>query len=274
MHANLQFSNARIHCRQSHYQAGTLRPRHHHDASWMVFTFAGSFALTLGSGESQLTPKSLLYIPAGETHSNVFGTQGARVFVTAIDPVWIGDRLETVRAETERPRIARAGSLTGLALKIYREFRSPDALSDLIVEGSFLELLGRWVREDLHRDHGAPFWLHQVKALLHDCFREPLSLDHVAKTAGVHPSHVAREFHRGYGVTIGEYMRKLRVEWIAKQLVCSRKDSASLVNLALNAGFSSQAHMSTVFKQLMGMTPSEYRKAHGLHQSVDRTSFF
>jgi hypothetical protein len=31
----------------------------------------------------------------------------------------------------ERPRIAPAGSLSGLALKIYREFRNPDALSEL-----------------------------------------------------------------------------------------------------------------------------------------------
>jgi AraC family transcriptional regulator len=272
MHAHLQFSNARIDCRQSQYQAGALRPRHYHDASWMVFTFTGSFALTMGSGESQLTPKSLLYIPAGEAHSNVFGSQGARVFVTAIDPAWIGDRLETVSAKAERPRIAPAGSLTGLALKIYREFRSPDTLSDLIVEGSFLELLGRWVRQDFQKDRGAPLWLSQVKALLHDSFREPLSLNQVAQAAGVHPSHVAREFHRAYGVTIGEYVRKLRVESIAQQLVYSRKDTASLVDLALGAGFSSQAHMSTVFKRVMGMTPIEYRKAHGLHQSVDRTS--
>jgi len=91
----------------------------------MVFTFTGSFALTMRSSESQLTPKTLLYLPAGEAHSNIFGSQGAGVFVTSIDPAWIGDRLETVSARMERPRIAPAGSLSGLALKIYREFRNP-----------------------------------------------------------------------------------------------------------------------------------------------------
>jgi AraC family transcriptional regulator len=272
MHAQLQFSNAKIDCRQACYQAGAVRPRHCHDSAWVVFTFTGSFALTMRSAESLLTPRSLLYVPAGEAHSNVFGSQGAGVFVTAIDPAWIGDRQEIVSAEAEKPRIAPAGLLTGLALKTYREFRSPDTLSDLIVEGALLELLGRWFRQDFHKDRGAPSWLRQVKGLLHDSFREPVSLDQVAQAAGVHPSHVAREFRRAYGMTIGEYVRKLRVEFVAERLLCPRKDTASLADLALGAGFSSQAHMSAVFKRMMGMPPSEYRRAHGLHQSVDRTS--
>jgi AraC family transcriptional regulator len=272
MHAQLQFSNARVDCRQSRYQAGALRPRHYHDSAWVVFTLTGSFAVTMRSAESLLTPRSLLYVPAGEAHSNVFGSQGAGVFVTAIDPAWIGDRLEIVSAEAEKARIAPAGLLTGLALKIYREFQSPDTLSDLIVEGAFLELLGHWFRQDFLKGRGAPFWLHQVKGLLHDSFRQPVSLNQVAQAAGVHPSHVAREFRRSYGMTIGEYVRKLRVEFVAERLLRPGKDTASLTDLALDAGFSSQAHMAAVFHRAIGMPPSKYRKAHGFHQSVDKTS--
>lgn len=271
MDDQLQFSNARIDCRQSHYQAGAVRQRHYHDRAWVVFTFTGCFALTTRSGESLLTARSLLYVPAGEAHSNVFGSQGAGVFVAAIDPAWIGDRLETVSEEAETPRIAPAGLLTGVALKIYREFRRPDTLSDLIVEGSLLELLGRWFRQDFPKDRGAPLWLRQVKGLLHDSFCDPLSLNQVAQAAGVHPSHVAREFHRAYGMTVGEYVRKLRAEFVAERLA-RPGNTTSLTDLALDAGFSSQAHMAAVFHRVIGMTPGQYRKAHGLHQSVDKTS--
>jgi AraC family transcriptional regulator len=267
----LQFSNARIDCRQSRYQAGAVRQRHYHDSAWVVFTFTGSFALTMRTAESLLTPRSLLYVPAGEPHSNVFGSQGAGVFVTAIHPTWIGERLEIVSAEAEKPRIAPAGFLAELALKIYREFRSPDTLSDLIVEGAFLELLGRWFREGPCKDRRAPLWLSQVKGLLHDSFREPISLDRAAQAAGVHPSHAAREFRRAYGMTIGEYLRKLRVESVAQQLAQPGKGNTSFADLALTAGFSSQAHMSAVFKRMTGMTPGEYRRAHGLHHSDDKT---
>jgi AraC family transcriptional regulator len=272
MHAQLQFSNARIDCRQAHYQAGALRPRHYHDSAWVVFTLSGSFGLTMRSAENLLTPRSLAYVPAGEPHSNVFGSQGAGVFVTAIDPAWIGDRMETVSAEAEKPRIAPAGLLTGLALKIYREFRSPDALSDLIMEGAFLELLGGWLRHDFHKDRGAALWLRRVKGLLHDSFRGPVSLNQVAQAAGVHPSHAAREFRRAYGMTIGEYVRKLRVEFVAERLVQPHKDTPSLTDLALDAGFSSHAHMAAVFNRVVGMPPSHYRKAHGFHPSVSHQS--
>lgn len=269
---HLQFANARIDCRQSNYQAGALRQRHYHENTWVVFTFAGSFSLSMRSAENLLTPKSLVYVPAGEAHSNVFGSQGAEVFVMAIDPAWIGNRLDLLSPETEKPRIAPAGLFTGMALRIYREFKSPDTLSDLIVEGSFLELLGRWMRQDFHKHGSAPPWLRRVKALLHDSFREPLSLNQVAQSAGVHPSHVAREFHRAFGVTIGEYLRTLRVESVAQQLIDNRKNTASLTEMALEAGFSSHAHMTAVFNRVTGMTPSQYRKAHGLHQSADRRS--
>jgi len=272
MHAQLQFSNASIDCKQAHYHAGALRERHYHDSTWVVFTFNGSCSLNMRATETQLTPKSLVYVPAGEVHSNVFGSQGAKLFVIATDPAWVSNRLDMLSSESEKPRVAPAGLFTGLALRIYREFRRPDTLSDLIVEGSFMELLGRWMRQESHKGRSAPLWLRQIRGLLHDSFREPFSLNQLAQVAGAHPSHVAREFRRAYGMTIGEYMRKLRVESVAQQLAQRSKNTASLADMALDAGFSSQAHMSAVFKRVIGMTPSEYRRAHGLHQSVDRTS--
>jgi AraC family transcriptional regulator len=263
-----QFSNSTIDCRQSHYQPGVSLERHYHDTTWMVFAFSGSFALTMRSCETVLGSHSLLYLPAGEMHANVFGSHGAGVFITAIDPAWIGDRLEVVNADADRPRIAPAGYLRGLAHKMHEEFKSPDALSDLIVEGAFLELLGRWFRDGFLQHRDAPAWMRRVKALLQDSFRDPLSLKDVAQVAGVHPSHVAREFHRIYGMTVGDYIRKLRVDFVAEQLVQPHKrkkeDTVSLTDLALCAGFSSHAHMAAMFKRVTGMTPTEYRKSHGI----------
>jgi AraC family transcriptional regulator len=267
-----QFSNSTIDCRQSQYQAGISLQRHYHDSTWMVFALSGSFALTMRCRETVLAAHSLLYLPAGEVHANVFGSHGAAVFITAIDSAWIGHRLEVINTDADRPRIAPAGYLRGLAAKMYAEFNSPDALSDLIVEGTFLELLGRWFRDGFPQHRDAPAWMRRVKSLLQDSFRDPVSLNDVAQVAGVHPSHGAREFHRIYGMTVGEYIRKLRVEFVAQQLVQPLKntnrnknrDAVSLTDLALCAGFSSHAHMAATFKRVTGMTPTDYRKAHGI----------
>jgi len=259
-----QFSNSTIDCRHSLYEAGAALQRHYHDRTWVVLAFTGSFSVSMRSRQTIFGPRSLFYLPAGEMHENVFGSNGAGVFVTAVDPGWIGNRLEIVHADADCPRIAPPGYLRGLALKMFTELKSPDALSDLIVEGAFLELLGRWFRGGSRQPSDAPSWMRRVNAFLHDSFRSAVSLNEVAQVAGVHPSHVAREFHRIYGMTVGDYIRKLRVEFVADRLIQPHKDSPSLTDLALCAGFSSHAHMAAMFKRVTGMTPTEYRKSHGI----------
>jgi len=206
-----------------------------------------------------------MYVPAGEIHATDFGPRGACCFFVATNEAWMGKRLEHTNIEEVEPRIAAGGSyLQAFALKIYEEFKKPDSLSDLIVEGALLELLGRWFREGncLHQD--APGWLRNVKSFLQDSFRESVSLSDLSQTVSVHSCHIAREFHRAFGLTIGEYIRKLRVDFVAEKLPNSGKDGNSLTDLALQAGFSSHAHMSSVFKRVTGMTPSQYKKAHGI----------
>lgn len=269
----LRFHHSGVECKRALYNGASCTGRHYHDDTNLIFTLSGAFTQIMCSRSTILAPGSLMYVPAGEMHATDFGPSGARVFFVAVDDAWVGKRLERVKNDAYEPRITTGASrLQSFALKMYEEFKRPDALSDLIVEGALLELLGGWFREAKREARGAPAWLRSVKTLLQDSFREPVSLSHLSHAVGVHSSHISREFHRAYGQTAGEYVRKLRVDFVAEKLRNSSKDADSLADLALGAGFSSQAHMSAVFKRVIGMTPSEYRRAHGFHQSVDRTS--
>lgn len=260
-------------CKRALYSGASSTGRHYHHDTNLILTLAGAFTQIMCSRSTILAPGSLMYVPAGEMHATDFGPRGASVFFVAVDAVWVDKRLESVRSDAREPRITTGGSrLQSFALKMYEEFKRPDTLSDLIVEGALLELLGGWFREAKREARDAPAWLRTVRALLQDSFREPVSLSHLSHAVGVHSSHISREFHRAYGQTAGEYVRKLRVDFVAEKLRNPRKGADSLADLALIAGFSSQAHMSAVFKRVIGMTPSEYRRAPGLHQSVDRTS--
>jgi AraC-like DNA-binding protein len=210
-----------------------------------------------------LPPSSLLYVPAEEIHETTFGSDGALCFFIAIDGVWVEKRFESARIDAGRPRITTGSShLQTFALRMYDEFKNPDSLSDLIVEGALLELLGTWLRQENHRYRDAPAWLRSVKMLLHDSFRESISLSDLSQAVGVHSSHIAREFHRVYNLTVGEYIRKLRVDFVAENLRNCSKGGDSLTDLAVQAGFSSHAHMTSTFKRVTGMTPSRYQKVH------------
>jgi AraC family transcriptional regulator len=74
----------------------------------------------------------------------------------------------------------------------------------------------------------------------------------------VHPVHLCREFRRHYDQTIGGFIRQRRVEVAAERIALDPDEG--LTNIAMNCGFASHAHFSTVFHKLMGVTPSEYRR--------------
>ncbi len=102
-----------------------------------------------------------------------------------------------------------------------------------------------------------PRWMSELRELLAARFREPLGLEEVARTLGVHPSHVAKTMQAKFGCTLGDYQRKERVRYVAKQL---RETDTRLAVLAGNAGFADQSHMTRSFRALRGVTPAVYRR--------------
>jgi AraC family transcriptional regulator len=107
-----------------------------------------------------------------------------------------------------------------------------------------------------YAEREVPHWLTQVRDMLHARFQESLSLAEIAATVKVHPVYLARAFRQHYRCSIGEYIRRLRVEFATRQLITS---DAPLVEIALAAGFCAQSHFNEFFKRETGLTPREYR---------------
>jgi AraC family transcriptional regulator len=75
----------------------------------------------------------------------------------------------------------------------------------------------------------------------------------------VHPVHLTRLFRQSLRTTPGAYQRRLRVEWVARQL---RGTSVPIAALAAQAGFTDQSHLGRVFRTMTGATPAAYRRMH------------
>lgn len=142
-----------------------------------------------------------------------------------------------------------------------------DEVSPLVIEGITLELMAEASRRAVRcsEDRRPPRWLKQTREFLDTHFTDNLSCSDIAVSVGVHPVHLAREFRRHYKCTLGEYTRQLRVEFACREL---SKADASLVDIALTSGFSSQSHFSTVFKRLTGMSPAHYRSLYPPHANL------
>ena len=151
-------------------------------------------------------------------------------------------------------------------MKLYREFERPDSISLLAFEGLMIEALSELARLNENALVAAPAWLRQAHGLLHDRFSENLALDEIAASVGVHPAHLARSFRRCYGSTVGEYQRRLRVEYASRQLTETR---TSILSIALTAGFADQSHFSRTFRNHTGLTPGKFRAALALSKRDD-----
>jgi AraC family transcriptional regulator len=92
-----------------------------------------------------------------------------------------------------------------------------------------------------------------------DCrtLSETLTLTQIAQVVGVHPVYLATAFRKKFGLTIGEFVRKLRIEHACDELI---KGDLPLAAIALDAGFVDQSHFSKVFKLQVGTTPANYRR--------------
>lgn len=100
-------------------------------------------------------------------------------------------------------------------------------------------------------------WADKVKA--EDWASDPdLSLATLARKLGTNSGHLSRAINEGLGVNFATFVNDLRARRVAGMMAQGRKDD--LLDLALEAGFSSKASFNRAFTATFGMAPSEWRK--------------
>ena len=244
------------------YSAKTKVPTHSHQYAVFCVALTGMCSEVFAGTVRQYEASTVQFLPADQCHSLDFPFADTRAFSINIDNYWI-ERTREFSLRLDNSVYAHGGLLSGLMMKIYGEFRHLDTASPVAIQGLTLEMLAAVSRNQSHLAARRPQrWLACVTEFLRESFTEHLTLAQVASAAGVHPVHLAREFRRFHGCTIGEYIRRLRVERARRQLSSSDE---SLATIAAGAGFSDQSHFSRTFKRLMGMTPAQYRANFAKH---------
>ncbi|HWZ58764.1 MAG TPA: helix-turn-helix domain-containing protein [Gemmatimonadaceae bacterium] len=101
--------------------------------------------------------------------------------------------------------------------------------------------------------------LERVIERMRSDLRAPHDLQSLAEVSGYSRNHFLRMFRAATQCTPHRYLLRLRVER-AQALMHDR--SRRLGDIAAECGFSSQALLSKTFRQVLGMTPTEYRRTH------------
>jgi len=242
---------------ESGYAPNTSVPRHSHTNSYFNVALDGSQNEDFGEGTREYRSATLAFHPAGEVHSEQIGPKGMRCLHVEFSPGWL--QRHCLGAQViRRPGHFEGGQLNWIGHRIYREFVEADEASPLAIEGMVLETLAMVSRlPDNRTERGIPPWLEQVHETLLNHHADAHSLADLAANAGVHPVHLARAFRNHYRSSVGECLRRRRIDAACRAILQSK---TPLSQIALLAGFADQAHFTRTFKRLIGMTPSEFRR--------------
>jgi len=239
------------------YPARVKVPHHSHEDPYICLVLKGSFTETYGRKSRECSAMTLAFHPQGEIHSQHFHNVGVHSFNVEVERDY-EERVRQYSAILDYSADFHGGFLAWLGIKLFNEFRQMDKVSPLAIEGLLLEIIAAASRsQDKISGKRPARWLEQARELLHARFAETLTAAEIADAVDVHPVHLAREFHKYYQCTIGEYLRKLRIDFACHEIISS---DSTLAEIALGAGFFDQSHFSRTFKCHTGLTPTEFRE--------------
>lgn len=99
--------------------------------------------------------------------------------------------------------------------------------------------------------------LRRTLDLLESRLEAGISLEELARNVGLSRSYFATAFRDTVGMAPHRYLVQRRLER-AQELL--RASDASLAEIAIHCGFSSQAHFTHLFRRALGVTPLRYRR--------------
>ena len=89
-------------------------------------------------------------------------------------------------------------------------------------------------------------------------YAEPLTVDDMARAAGLSRAHFSREFRRAFGESPHVYLLTRRLERAASML---RTTDRSVADICVAVGLGSVGSFTTSFSRMFGRTPTAYRAA-------------
>ena len=194
MHYGLRIANYEPHTR--------MAPHCHDEASFCVVLGGRYEEKILGQSHDHGAGHMLFY-PAGSLHSQAFRSQTTRKLIFTPKASSMDYLREQGATLLDAPAVCERAILP-LASRIVAEVKRDDPFSGIAVEGMLLELTATFGRACRTASVAKlPVWLSDARDLLHAAGGTALSNVGLATQVGRHPVHLAREFRRYFGSTIG-----------------------------------------------------------------------
>ncbi|WP_255442640.1 MULTISPECIES: AraC family transcriptional regulator [Corallococcus] len=245
---------------ESTYAPGVRLPPHRHRHAGFRLTLEGGFTDVVEGRARECTPRSVAFQAPELAHAQHIRDVRTRTFNIDFSEAYWRVRCPLVAGLDPRMELSSV-RLSTLGARVYQEFRRADDVAALAIEGLSLELLAEAVRASAPRKEGGPpTWLGRVQERLDAVRGPPPTLAALAREAGVSPLRLGRAFRQTYRCSPAEYLRRSRLERAGRAL---RETERPLGDIALDAGYCDQSHLTREFRRRLHLTPAEYRRLAG-----------
>lgn len=237
---------------ETEYHSKVFEGWHYHENSHMTFILQGGNREQRKNEEFEAVPGSILFYPSGILHRNLNTRHPSRNINIEIENDFFSHYSLDIAAFNANT--ANHANAKFTLLKAYQECLTNDDHAQASIHQLVLDFIGSTshVRDKTFN----PQWARLITDIINDRWNENLSLHELAKLVKVHPVTISRFFPKYYHCTLGEYVRKIRIE---KATTLIRTSSLSLTEIAHQCGFFDQSHFIRLFKQTTGFLPGRYK---------------
>ncbi|MEN0004958.1 MAG: helix-turn-helix transcriptional regulator [Bacteroidota bacterium] len=230
-------------------------PWHYHENPYFMFVLRGNMLDCNKRAKSLLPAGSLMFNNWQEQHYGVRHSTEASGFHVELERSWFNQN-ELELDLFEGSQKLDDPHLQLLITKLYFEFLLSNGYSEIATELLLVQLCDALSAKKGIENSGIPTWVAKLKEILHeDC--TGITLKRLSKEIGVHPVHISRTVPKYFSVSLGEYIRKIKLNKATNALLQSDK---SLTEIAYHAGFSDQSHFNHVFKCYYQVSPGDFKK--------------
>jgi len=262
---------------------------HRHEYFQIYVNLKGSTTHYLGSGQRPIKPGTVSFVMPFRVHYIPNLPDGRFYVINAskglLLPALDMDVLEMEEVPLHRaPELAPfrfqgfmdfvfrgkdASRLEALCRSMADEAARQDTASDMLIRGYLLELIGLvWRRygdalsdheaRGLHLQSRRQAVLRFVRHITRN-LRQELTLANTAEACYLSPTHLAHLLKKETGKTFLEIVTERRIDHAKSLLVFTDMPVGEVCE---NAGFTDLSHFARRFRQIVGLSPTEYKKLH------------
>jgi AraC family transcriptional regulator len=232
-------------------------PEHAHDWPVLSIYVIGGYTNQTECAKTLIAGPSAILYQAGAAHCNEIGPTGFEQIEIEFDPDWLGCALIP-----DSPVSRWIGGRAGAESRTLGQFCTFVA-SEERLRAAVRQFVQRASSEPQLK---TPSWVQLISRRLQE--NTALGVNDLAQEVRRHPSWLGSAYRRATGEGLLETAARLRVERAACLL---RESDQTGADIAQEAGFCDQSHMSRTFRRVLGRLPSAVRddRATFRQQSTD-----